>query len=84
MATPVAVLGDGQAGLGDRFGWKERYRGRDRSRRRVGRAVEVSARIVRDDAVRVTPVDLVIQVHVGDCQDPFTKGIITKIGEVVR
>ena len=83
MAAPVAVLGDGQAGLGDRFGWKGRCRGRDRSRRRVRRAVEGGARIVRDDAVRVAPVDLVVEVHVGDGQVPFTKGIIAKIGEGV-
>ena len=80
MVTPVAVLGDGQAGLGDRFGWKGRCRGRDRSRRRVGRAVEVSARIVRDDAVGVAPVDLVVEVHVGDGQVPFTTIIIAKTG----
>ena len=37
-------------------------------------------RVVRDDAVRVVPVDLVVEVHVGDDQVPFTKGIIAKIG----
>ena len=37
-------------------------------------------RVVRDDAVRVVPVDLVVEVHVGDGQVPFTKGIIAKIG----
>ena len=76
MATPVAVLGNGQAGPGDRFGWKGRYRGRDRSRRRVGRAVEVSARIVRDDAVRVVPVHLAVEVHVGDGQGSLAAVII--------
>ena len=33
-------------------------------------------RVVRDDAVRVVPVDLAVAVHVGDGQVPFTKGII--------
>ena len=37
-------------------------------------------RIVRDDAVRVAPVDLVVQVHVEDGQIPLVKGIIAKIG----
>ena len=37
-------------------------------------------RVVRDDAVRVVPVDLVVEVHVGDGQVPFTEGIIAKIG----
>ena len=33
-------------------------------------------RVVRDDAVRVVPVDLAVAVHVGDGQIPLTKGII--------
>ena len=33
-------------------------------------------RIVRDDAVRVVPVDLAVEVHVGDGVGSFTKGII--------
>ena len=37
-------------------------------------------RVVRDDAVRVVPVDLIVAVHVGDGQAPLTKGIIAKIG----
>ena len=37
-------------------------------------------RVVRDDAVGVAPVDLVVEVHVGDGQGSFTKGIIAKIG----
>lgn len=37
-------------------------------------------RVVRDDAVGVAPVDLVVQVHVGDGQIPLAKGIIAKIG----
>ena len=37
-------------------------------------------RVVRDDAVRVVPVDQVVEVHVGDGQIPLTKGIIAKIG----
>ena len=37
-------------------------------------------RVFRDDAVRVVPVDLSVEVHVGDGQVPFTKGIIAKIG----
>ena len=37
-------------------------------------------RVVRDDAVRVAPVDLIVAVHVLYGQVPFTKGIIAKIG----
>ena len=37
-------------------------------------------RVVRDDAVGVAPVNLAVQVHVGDGQAPLTKGIIAKIG----
>ena len=37
-------------------------------------------RVVRDDAVGVAPVNLAVQVHVGDGQVPFSKGIIAKIG----
>ena len=37
-------------------------------------------RVVRNDAVRVAPVDLAVQVHVGDGQDSLTKGIIAYIG----
>ena len=37
-------------------------------------------RVVRDDAVRVVPVDLAVEVHVGVGQAPLTKGIIAKIG----
>ena len=33
-------------------------------------------RVVRDDAVRVVPVDLSVEVHVGDGQVPFTAIII--------
>ena len=33
-------------------------------------------RVVRDDAVRVVPFDLVVEVHVGDGQVPFTAIII--------
>ena len=33
-------------------------------------------RVFRDDAVGVAPVDLVVEVHVGDGQGSFTKGII--------
>ena len=36
--------------------------------------------VVRDDAVRVVPVDLAVEVHVGVGQAPLTKGIIAKIG----
>ena len=37
-------------------------------------------RVVRDDAVRVVPVNLAVEVHVGVGQAPLTKGIIAKIG----
>ena len=37
-------------------------------------------RVVRDDAVGVAPVDLAVEVHVGDDQVPFTAIIIAKIG----
>ena len=37
-------------------------------------------RVVRDDVVRVAPVDLAVEVHVGVGQAPLTKGIIAKIG----
>ena len=33
-------------------------------------------RVVRDDAVRVVPVDLVVEVHVGDGQGPLAERII--------
>ena len=37
-------------------------------------------RVVRDDAVGVVPVNLSVEVHVGDGQVPLAKGIIAKIG----
>ena len=42
------------------------------------------AHIVRDDAVGVAPVDLVVQVHVFDGQVSFSKSIIAKIGVGLR
>ena len=35
-------------------------------------------RVVRDDAVGVAPVDLAVQVHVGDCQVPLVERIIAQ------
>ena len=37
-------------------------------------------RVIRDDAVRVVPVDLSVEVHVGDGQAPFTERIIAYVG----
>ena len=39
-------------------------------------------RVVRDDSVRVAPVDLAVEVHVGVGQAPLTKGIIAKIAKI--
>mgnify|MGYP003289328211 CR=1 FL=1 len=79
-----AVTQPGEAGAGEAH--KRQFR-RAVLARLPGRtfappvAVEQNVpRVVRDDAVRVVPVDLAVEVHVGDGQGSLAERIIAKIG----